>query len=405
MLERASLYLALGSVVSALVSIAVSQTLLGLALAAVLASGQKLRFPPIAMPLALFMILTVVSLALSGDPWAGRPQIRKFIVFLTLVVVSSAIRKPSEAKLLVLLWVAVGGLSAARGLSQYYLKYEQSQRLGQDFYQFYVGDRITGFMSHWMTFGGQMMIVLLMGAALFLFSPGGAGRQWALALCSVVVAVALALSFTRSIWPGVGAGSLYLVWHWRRWMLLALPVVLAAGFMVAPAPLRARIASVWNPSGRFDSNEHRAVLRAAGWRMIQAHPVFGVGPMMVPRRFAEFAPPDAPKPLPAGWWYDHLHNNYIHYAAERGLPALAAFLWLIAKVLWDFRRALARLPAGDRDGRFLLHGAMAAIAAILVSGLWEVNLGDSEVLAMFLAVISCGYVAVEATRPPEAAVG
>ena len=33
----------------------------------------------------------------------------------------------------------------------------------------------------------------------------------------------------------------------------------------------------------------------------------------------------------------------------------------------------------------------------MLAGYEEVNLGDSEVLAMFLAVVSCGYVAVNET--------
>jgi hypothetical protein len=33
--------------------------------------------------------------------------------------------------------------------------------------------------------------------------------------------------------------------------------------------------------------------------------------------------------------------------------------------------------------------------------LFEVNLGDSEVLTVFLVVISCGYIAVDQTRAQE----
>ena len=39
-------------------------------------------------------------------------------------------------------------------------------------------------------------------------------------------------------------------------------------------------------------------------------------------------------------------------------------------------------------------GAIAVIIAILVGGYYEENIGDSDVLGMFLAVIGCGYVAV-----------
>ena len=41
------------------------------------------------------------------------------------------------------------------------------------FYEFYVGSRITGFMSHWMTFGGEEMVVLLLLVSYLLSQSNG----------------------------------------------------------------------------------------------------------------------------------------------------------------------------------------------------------------------------------------
>ena len=93
-------------------------------------------------------------------------------------------------------------------------------------------------------------------------------------------------------------------------------------------------------------------------------------------------------------YYGHLHNIYLQYAAERGLPTLLVFLWMVAKILWDFGRALRRKLI-DGEARFVLHGGIAAILAILAEGFAENNLGDSEVLTLFLAVAAFGYIAAE----------
>jgi hypothetical protein len=61
----------------------------------------------------------------------------------------------------------------------------------------------------------------------------------------------------------------------------------------------------------------------------------------------------------------------------------------------DFRRGLRALPPGRNDCRFLLHGAIAVILATMVEGFFEYNLGDSEVLTMFLVAVASGYVALE----------
>src|SRR3954462_528625 len=89
---RAARWLTFGSAVSILFSIAISQSLLALALAALLLSGEKLRIPPIKLPLGLFLLGTVLALALSPHPGEGLPQIRKFFVLFELVIVYSCLR-------------------------------------------------------------------------------------------------------------------------------------------------------------------------------------------------------------------------------------------------------------------------------------------------------------------------
>ena len=49
-------------------------------MAALLVSGEKLRFPPVRLPLALYFAGTVISLLASQDPAAGRPLGESFQV-------------------------------------------------------------------------------------------------------------------------------------------------------------------------------------------------------------------------------------------------------------------------------------------------------------------------------------
>ena len=395
-LDRAAFYLICGSLISILFSIAASQILLGLALAALLLSSKRLRLPPIKLPLTLFLAGTVISWLASGHIHDGTPQIRKFFVFTVLLVVYSTFRKVSEIRALALIWAAVATLSAVRSLFQFAQKFQESEDLHQNFYQFYVGSRITGFMSHWMTFGGEEMIILLFLLALLFFSIE---RRWKAAgwFCAAVLGLSLVLGFTRSIFLlGFPVGLLYLLWFWHKWLVAAVPVVAIVAFLVAPAALKERVTSILQPHGQMDSNLHRSITRRTGFEMIRAHPLLGVGPevMKDPVQFDRYVPADIPRPLPTGW-YGHLHNIYIQYAAERGIPTLLAMLWLIGKVLWDFAIAL-RGKLAKTEARFVLHGAIAVILAILAEGLLEYNLGDSEVLTLFLAMIAFGYVAREA---------
>ena len=62
------------------------------------------------------------------------------------------------------------------------------------------------------------------------------------------------------------------------------------------------------------------------------HPVLGLGPEGVKTQFDEYVPADIPRPLPSGW-YGHLHNIYLHYAAERGIPTMLVLMWMILMLL------------------------------------------------------------------------
>ena len=397
-LDRAPFYLLCGSLVSILFSIAVSDMFLGLSLAALLLSSERLRLPPIKLPLALFVAGTVVSWLASGHIRDGTPQIRKFFVFTVLLLVYSTFRKISEVRALALIWAGVATLSAVRSLFQFAQKYQEAQDQHRNFYEFYVGSRITGFSSHWMTLGGEEMLVLLFLLALLFFSME---RRWKAAgwFFAVLLALSMVLGFTRSIFLlGFPVGLLYLLWFWHRWLVAAAPVVALIAFLVAPAALKERVISIVQPHGQMDSNEHRSITRRAGMEMIRAHPLLGLGPEVMnnPAVFDHYVPADIPRPLPVGW-YGHLHNIYLQYAAERGIPTLIAMLWLIGKILWDFATALRAKPANP-EARFVLHGAIAVILAILAEGFLEYNLGTSAVLLLFLAVVSFGYIAREAAN-------
>jgi O-antigen ligase len=376
-----------------LFSIAASQILLGVAIIALLASRDKWRLPPVWIPLAIFLAGTALSIAFSGYPAAGLPQIKKFYVYLMLPVVYTVVRQVRQARWLALAWAGAGSIGAAEGLVQFLRKVHEAHQAGKTFYEYYVTARITGFMSHWQTFGGEQMIVLLVLGAFLMFSPRARGVALWLGLAAAAMLVAaLMLGYTRGVWLGAALGAAYLLWFWKRPLLIAAPLMIGLLLWLNPGSVRTRFESGFEPNKQLDSNEFRIVCWRTGWQMIKAHPVLGLGPEIVHQQFMQWVPADIPRPLPVGW-YGHLHNVYIHYAAERGIPTTLALVVALLIMLRDFARALGNLQPGPRDERFLLHGAIAVVIAVMVSGMFEVNLGDSEVLTMFLSVVALGYIA------------
>jgi putative inorganic carbon (hco3(-)) transporter len=398
--ERAAVVLAFLFGVAPLFSIAVANILLGAALAALLISRARWRIPPIWLPLSLFVLGTVASVLLSGNPSEGLPEIKKFYVFLTLPVIYTALHGRRLSERMLAAWGAVAVGSALVSFVQFASKYVAAGQAGQSFYSYYVGQRVSGFMSHWMTFSGLQMIVLLVLGAYVLWPPQGAKWRW-VALAGVgLISASIALGLTRGVWVAFFVAGLYLIWCWNKKWLLVVPLVLVVGVSVAPEAIQERLRSFVKPQGTVDSNQFRIVTARTGIEMIKAHPWFGLGRDSIESEFDRFVPPGIARPLPIGF-YGHLHNIYLQYAAARGIPTMLALMWMLAKILLDFRRAARRQP----DQLWVFRGAIAVTIAILVEGLVEYNLGDSEILFLFLTVVVTGYLAMEQRDPRAEEVG
>jgi O-antigen ligase len=381
------------------VSIAASQVLLGIGIGLMLVFRRRLPFPRMWVPLLVFFLLTLASLLTSPDPWGGRAQIRKFFVFLLIPLVYGVFRRKFSNVYYVLAgWAVAATASGLWGLVQFFLKYHHAEVTGEDFYTAYVAARITGFESHWMTFGALQLGVLLFLVAQ-LFYSNRLMPKWAYGSIAILGS-AIVLGWTRSIWVAAVPSAFYLFWSWRPKLVWILPVLLVLIFAFAPGDTRDRLSSFVNPHGDTDSNQHRIVTFRTGVQMIRAHPLLGLGPEQTSKQFGGYVPQDIRRPLPTGY-YGHLHNIYLQYAAERGIPAMLAMMWLLGLVLGDCLLALRRIGPGRSQERWVLHATVAFMLAILVEGLFEFNLGDSEVLMMFVTVIGLAYSAVESIKSRE----
>lgn len=371
-------------------------TLFGLALSnvftglAVLATPWALRRrrslapPPDAWPLltalGLYVLLLGAAIAASSDPGASLRAGGEVFTLATLVLGLYLVRGERPARWLVDGLTVVAGLVATAGLVQLFGDYGAIDR------------RIRGPFSHWMTFSGFLLLCdLLLVARLVCGTraaiPAGA-RWWRRGLShwrwAALAAINLALlgSLTRSAWVAlIVALTVLVLLRAPRW-LAAYPPAAIVFALLAPAPVLARVVSIADL--RDPSNYDRLCMVEAGLRMVAERPLFGIGPGQVKERYAIYRPPSGRR-----LWVPHLHNSFLELAAERGLPALAAYLAMMAASLAGAWRGFAREGrfAGPRADLYL--GAFLALIALNVAGLFEHNWGDTEVqrLALFVLVL------------------
>ena len=168
-----------------------------------------------------------------------------------------------------------------------------------------------------------------------------------------------------------------------RWLAAFAPAA-AVFALLAPIPVLARVVSIVDL--RDPSNYDRLCMVEAGLTMVAERPLFGIGPGQVKERYAIYRPPAGRR-----LWTPHLHDSFLELAAERGLPALAAYLAMMAASLAGAWRGFAREGrfAGPRADLYL--GAFLALIALNVAGLFENNWGDTEVQRLALFVLALPF--------------
>ena len=187
------------------------------------------------------------------------------------------------------------------------------------------------------------------------------------------------------MWLGCGAATLYLIARWKPRLLWAVPVVLVVGYLFAPSMVRQRVAVLAHP--RSDpSLSIRFEMWGVAAAMIRQHPWLGVGPNNIEQQYVLYLPPGK---TPEPGYHAHLHSNFFQFGAERGLPVLAAWAWMMAALAWSIARRRRRLT----QLRWVADAALAAWIAFVVEGFFEFNFGTSPVLMVFLFLMAVPFAA------------
>lgn len=350
--------------------------------------GRGFRSLPLMVPLFFFFLQSIVSASLSLNPGLSFDQLWGMFNLLALLLFYNILEGEEDVLPLIHVLVLMGGMVALVGLGQYVIDDVGGVR-----------HRISGPMSHYMTYSGILMLIDVLIIALLASTPAGKrgearGRWWVWA-CLVLVTLALVMTYSRHAWLGLLAGIAVIAACLRSWKLVTVPLVLVAALALTQGTLAARIQHMFDT--RTDvSNVDRLNQLKSGLRMIVDHPLQGVGPGMVEELYPAYRTTRAVKDHTS-----HLHNTPMQICAETGLVGLGFWLWFVLLLLSDLVGRLRRLggfpvrpvPAGKRpDPRlFFQLGPLAAAAAFFTAGIFEYNFGDTEVLILFVFIISTAY--------------
>jgi O-antigen ligase len=370
-------YSVAGGVLFSLVSISLMEIYFTLALGFWIVSLVKSRswprFPSFFWPLLVYMALSLVSCVFSVNPVMSFENSRKLLLYLIIPIVMSATHTASARERTSLALLFSGAAASIYSIVYFLVKARP-------------GERIRGFMGHYMTEAGVLLLFLCAVMSFILFTRGKNWWLWIAVLPPALVS--LALTYTRSAWIGFVFALAFLLFLFKPKAVAILPLVVGAFLLIAPHSMKARALSIFSLENY--GNKLRLEYWRAGFKIVRDFPIHGTGPDTVDMVFQ-----DSKYGLSAEAKRNvHLHSNVMQIAAERGIPALLA--WLVFMV-WTAVSLLRLLK--NRDPAVFPYAAAgaAALLAFLAEGFFEYNFGDSEVIVLLIYLMTVPFAA--APRP------
>jgi O-antigen ligase len=327
--------------------IAPANIVLALAFIAFLGARIRVKLDAQGAWLLLYALFSFLGILFAAQPERSAPGLGKAILFLIFPMAAACYGTFRERRGFIWIFISQSILFSAWGLVEYIFR-----TLPDPFH------RIHGPVSHYMTYSGILMV--LTGILLAYASRGPDARVRRVCLgVALLGVVPIFLSLTRNAWLGLLAILIMLAVARRKWVLPAAGVVLILLVALLPGPTGKRFRSISDPSDA--TNRDRLAMWKAGIRMVQERPATGLGMGMAEEDYARFRQPGAVRS-----WVPHLHSNVVQIAAERGIPALAAYLGFVA----------ATLIAGWRK-RESWRGLATLLAAsgTFIAGFFEFNFG------------------------------
>jgi O-antigen ligase len=316
-----------------------------------------------------FVLIAASSAMLAWNPTSTKEAFSFATPLLVYVMTRDVMAGPSLVNRSVQYVIWGGVLAAGLGLAQSAFEAQ--------------GVWISGNLSRYGTFSGVLLLALMLNLSRVLFGAN-ARERIPLLLGLGIILWALVMMETRGVWVGLVAGCATLIGLWRPRALVALPIVLIGAYFSAPSSFQENIQSTLNGS---DPIVHERLSELdIGIEIILDNPLLGVGPRRVPEVYGDYRAPEEAaleSRIPR-----YLHNNAIQIGADLGLLGLG--FWLAIWISWFLRvaRSYACVEESDRASRAVIAGCLASMAGFHVMGLFEYNMGDSEVAFLTLFVFA-----------------
>ncbi len=233
-----------------------------------------------------------------------------------------------------------------------------------------------GTLGHYVNFAEILTQIACMAWAILLAAgPQNRRQRVLLVVACAGLAAALLMTETRAALAGLAIGGFLSVLmlagrRSRTWASAALVVLVVASLFWIHHTRGPHWLGTHDPGTSF-----RLMMWQDGLRLVAHHPLFGVGMETIRTHWMEW------NIRAFSYFHDesHFHNDMIQIAVERGLPALAAWLWFCVAYVVLLLRLVRKARKRSRFAAGVATGVLAGFAAYQFTALLHYNLGIEPV--------------------------
>jgi len=230
-------------------------------------------------------------------------------------------------------------------------------------------------------------LLLIMAVPIAYYAARAEGHRWikrALYALPLMMILTVIFTLSRGGYLGLCAVAFCLALK-ARFKLTALVIVTILGliiFSIAPRQVSERVTAI-KTTEYDESTQQRLYSWDVSWRIINEHPIFGIGPRNLLQVYDRATETRVARVS---------HNSFLQMAVDAGLPALLLFIAVIALSYRRLRKSRRILTAHAPDSPLIAysHGLEVALVGYLVSGNF-LSRHDLELLYNVIALATSFY--------------
>jgi O-antigen ligase len=324
----------------------------------------------------LFFITDLISRIFAVIPDGAYVGLKRFLLFLIFYCLIIKIKEKDTLNKILIAVLSVFTLISIYEIILYAVNFsEQTENMNIANMRLYA-------FSYFITTGEmKMLLFITLFPLVFVKEKIFIPKKYLIISLSILF-VAMYLTQSRNVFLAVFVCLIIYGILLDRKFLVYFTIFITVLLLAIPTQFRQRITSIVDPT--HPSNESRLIMWSVGWEMFKDHPLTGVGDNEITQVYKMYKIPEYHGEG------SHLHSNYFMVLATKGifgmLLYIALFFTLFLKHFKYFKNTV------HKETKYLIFGCILAMISFHISGIFEWNYGDWEVLTLFLFIVSIPFI-------------